>query len=532
MSLLFVVVRALPNLTYPMAKDPATYWLIAQGMLHGQKLYRDLWDVKPPGIVWIYELIVKGFAPVGPVNWSMGLVDLVWLLVISYCIFRFAERYLGTAAAAGAVVVNVCWHCRAGYTHIAQTENFLTLLAFASYFAIPSEHAPTRWPLSRHVAAGALLGGAFWMKYNALAFLPFVLLAPYLDPRGLDLEPMRLGLSIPWSVWARRAAAVLAGLTAVVLAVLAYFWAMGLWSVFWRDHVEVVRRYGASARPTGLIEWLVQPIASAIIGLGVWTILAMVAAFIIARRTHEFWRLAPAFLGELGAYTIALSQFRVTSYEFEPCYPFASIIWAYLAVKGCEGVQAMARARGVWGSRPLRASVWILLAAALFWPVRSEVRSLTTGYRRLGQWWRNPAQFYASDAASYPSEELKDEAEVIRFLKQNSAPGDRLYVWGTAPRIYLLTGLPFASRFIPNHALRAVWGAPEWKVELIQDLKKSPPAFVVVARNDANPGVMIIRSDSEHYLQVFPELNAFISEHYHLVTTLHDFVIYRRIMQP
>src|SRR5712692_2599876 len=79
-ALLFVVVRALANLSYPLGNDQATYAVIGQGLLHGAKLYRDLWDMKPPGIFWTYAGIVKLF---GPVMWSAGLVDLVWLLAIS-----------------------------------------------------------------------------------------------------------------------------------------------------------------------------------------------------------------------------------------------------------------------------------------------------------------------------------------------------------------------------------------------------------------------------------------------------------------
>ncbi len=101
--LVLVAFIALPSIVYPIGRDQATYCVIGQGLLRGQQLYRDLWDNKPPGIFWIYALVVKVF---GPVMWSVGLVDILWLLAISYFIFRFAEHYLGTAAAVIAVLVN------------------------------------------------------------------------------------------------------------------------------------------------------------------------------------------------------------------------------------------------------------------------------------------------------------------------------------------------------------------------------------------------------------------------------------------
>jgi hypothetical protein len=178
-GLALVFLRALPNLRYPLGRDQATYCVIGQGLLHGQLLYRDLWDNKPPGVFYIYALIVKIF---GPVMWCVGAVDILWLLVISCCIFYFARRYLGTPAATLAMVFNASRHCRQGYIHAAQPETFLMLCVFAAYFLL----LPGERRVARQLAAGLVLGAAFWLKYNAVAFFPFVVLLPFLDFRELD----------------------------------------------------------------------------------------------------------------------------------------------------------------------------------------------------------------------------------------------------------------------------------------------------------------------------------------------------------
>src|ERR1019366_3132286 len=81
-----VFLRALPHLRFPLGRDQATYCQIAQQLLHGQLLYRDLWDNKPPGIFFLYAPFVKLS---GPVMWCVGAMDVVWLLLFSYCLFRF-----------------------------------------------------------------------------------------------------------------------------------------------------------------------------------------------------------------------------------------------------------------------------------------------------------------------------------------------------------------------------------------------------------------------------------------------------------
>jgi hypothetical protein len=107
--------------------------LIGQGLLHGQLLYRDLRDNKPPGIFHIYALIVKLF---GAVMWSVGVVDILWLLVTCYCIFRFAQRYLGVPAAALAMVFFASWDCTFGYIFAVQPESLVMLLVVARHDTI------------------------------------------------------------------------------------------------------------------------------------------------------------------------------------------------------------------------------------------------------------------------------------------------------------------------------------------------------------------------------------------------------------
>ncbi len=88
----FVLVRALPILTYPLGRDQGTYLTIGQGLLEGKQLYRDLWDNKPPGIFIAYAGIAGLF---GKVMWSAAAVDILLLLVISYLLFRFTEALSG-----------------------------------------------------------------------------------------------------------------------------------------------------------------------------------------------------------------------------------------------------------------------------------------------------------------------------------------------------------------------------------------------------------------------------------------------------
>src|ERR1051326_6899811 len=125
-----VFILSLPNLQYPIGRDQATYCLIADGLLKGKHLYRDLWDNKPPGIFYLYLPMIKllGRAP-----WLVGGVDLVCVLAVAFATFCFCAKYLKPRVGAVAAVLCACWHNRKGYINAAQPEVFLILLVYGSH---------------------------------------------------------------------------------------------------------------------------------------------------------------------------------------------------------------------------------------------------------------------------------------------------------------------------------------------------------------------------------------------------------------
>lgn len=518
-ALLLVLFRALPNISYPIGWDQATYFVIGEGLLRGQRLYLELWDNKPPGIFAIYALLVK---PFGHVMWSVGLVDILWLLAISYCIFRFVDRYLGTVAAAIAVVVNAAWHCANGYADAGQPECFLMLLVFAGYFLVVAEG---RWRVARALLAGMCLGGAFWLKYNALAFLPLLAVFPYLDWSGFDFKPRRLRLLIPWRAWLARVAVLLAGLLMAVAAVLIYFRLTGSWASFREVQLEVLPRYATMA-PKLIPHFWATAAARALLGVGWWTVLAT-GVSIFTAEDGALSRLLPILTAAAMGFAATASQFRFRPYAFETSFPFFAAIWGYLAVKVYEGLKGLAKQPDRrWTARLLAAAALTVIVAG---PLRTEVIAITRRYRDLAWWRHDSAGFFADyPAERWAHENLGDQLQVIDSLRRLAVPGDALFVWGTSPLIYYLTGLRPPTRFVSNLALISRWGPKQWRDELVRDLEKSPPAFVVVERGDNAPEITFANLDSAQYLAIYPSLSDLISRSYTVAVEFRGFVVYRR----
>ncbi|MBI1941567.1 MAG: glycosyltransferase family 39 protein, partial [Acidobacteria bacterium] len=495
--------------------------VIGQGLLNGQQLYRDLWDNKPPGIFYLFAGIVKVF---GPVMWCVGVVDILWLVVISYFIFRFAERFLGTAAAVITVAINATWHVWAGYWEAAQAETFLMLFVFISFFLV-ARAGP--WVKLRLFAAGLFLGVAFWLKYNAIAFLPFVLILPFLDTSRLDEKPRRVSWTITWRDWFSKAGIFGAGFAATVVVVLGQFWLASSWEALKEVQFEVLPRYSAMAleRTPYYPLWALTQTEFV---LGAWTERATLAALLLAWKQRDLAKFGPVLLAAAIGYLSTASQVRFHAYGFETSYPFFAMVWGYLGVKIYQAFRAAARACEARDWRLARVLVWALFANLLAWPLRVEVISSVARYKALADWAREGESYYSTYPWTVPISHFPDQMRVINYLREHSSPQDKIFVWGSEPLIYFLTQRPFPSRFISNLALVSPWSPPAWRRELIRGLGKSPPRFLVVARDDEVPFIAYTEFDSEEYLEVYPELAIFIADHDEPAVDLENFVIYRR----
>jgi len=520
-AFVFVLVRSIPNIVYPIARDQATYLVIGQSLLEGQHLYQDVWDNKPPGIFFLFALIVKLF---DHAMWCVGLVDILWLLAISYCIFRFTERYLGSAAAAIAVATNATWHVWAGYWEAAQTETFLMLFVFVSYFLVAREG---RWVRSRHFAAGLFFGAAFWLKYNAVMFLPFIAILPYLDFQGLDRAPRRVRLVIPWRQWFSRVALVGVGWALTVVVVLGHFWLAGAWEALKEVQFEVLPLYSRMAleRTPDYPLWAINQTEFV---LGPPTEIATLVALVLAWRLRDLARFAPVLLSVAMGYACVALQVRFHAYGFETAFPFFAMAWGYLGVKLFQGFHVVARGCLARGWRLARVLVWVVFANVILWPVPEQVVNIGVHYQALGHWWRERDVFYAGYPWPNPISHFPDQIRVINYLRSHLQPEDGVFVWGSEPLIYFLTRRPCPTRFVSNLALISPWSPPAWRIEMVEDLRKAPPRYLVVARDDAVPAISYTRWDSEEFLNVYPEFTIFIADYYQPEEDLENFVIYRR----
>ena len=516
--------------------------MIGQGILEGKLPYRDLWDIKPPGIYYVYALIVRFSAPdVVPGGGGYSLAAPHFLLHLLLC-----PPLLGDAGRGTGDGIQCYAALPARIYSRSSARNLFDALCIRRLVPIVEQTPHARcggpstqgseqnWTLrvARCFAAGLLMGAAFWLKYNAIVFFPFLLLVPFLDFREWDRGSSQVRMEIPWKDWLARMSTVAAGFLFAVLGVLAYFWSAGVWPAFKEGQLEVLPRFAA-----GHFQWnfsqesfsfLVSALRLSQTHLGIWTEIMASLSLLIAWRRRELACLAPVALMAFAGYICAAMQGQFNSYYFETCYPFFAMFWGYVCVKTWEGFRDVRRVfeqRGWTLARPL---LWLVFAGVVFPLFPEESARVIMRYEFLADWWRDPELSYKVYPSQLLSAKLSQQLCVVDFLKKNSNPEDEVYMWGFAPLINFLAQRRNPSRFMNDFPLVSNWGLESWRQEVVRTLETKRPRYIVVERNDSVPQCTHTILDSEQCLRlgVYPGLAALMSRQYRPAVNYSDFEVY------
>jgi len=87
---IFIVLR-LPSLSLPLERDEGAYAYIGWEWINGNKLpYKDMFEMKPPLIHFVYGLISKGF---GNTAEGIRFVSLIWSILIIAAFYLIVRAY-------------------------------------------------------------------------------------------------------------------------------------------------------------------------------------------------------------------------------------------------------------------------------------------------------------------------------------------------------------------------------------------------------------------------------------------------------
>jgi len=475
----------------PLGLDESLFALYGHWMTRGLRLYRDLWDSKPPGI---FALFGAADRFVGMVH-SAALLDALAAAASAILAYRLLLPAGGGAAWAGAVLAAFLPSAPAfgGPTAAAQAELLMAPLLLSA--ALVARRPGARAAL----CAGLLLGAATTLKLVAVALLPL----PWLFASPSDRRSLV------------RAVMILCGFLAVPAACAALLAAQGTLHEAVPAVVLYPRAYAAETA-SRLSFGHALLLASTRFGSGLPFVLLLSAAGVVPRASFGLaWR-ALVWLGL--ALAVAGQQRQIAGYHLQLMLPPICILGGLGAASLWKWLQSMRRPGEASDPRGLAmlAGLTLVLGIAASLEGRHWVRRyavhLEHAAGRIGT-----DEFLQRLGGPGPRWlEARSLAAQARLLVR---PGDELLVWGLAPAVYVQLGCRPATRYAFHQTL-LVEGSPlsrRWpdagqrRAALLESLRRSPPRGVVIVRGDASG---LEPTDSATELQQFPELARLLETEY------------------
>jgi 4-amino-4-deoxy-L-arabinose transferase-like glycosyltransferase len=155
---LAVIALRLPQ---PLHGDTASFATYARGMHAGQFLYRDIWDIKPPGIYLFYYVAEAVF---GSSVWGLRLFEALYQLALAALLVFLLRPILDRRAQIWVPVLTTgAYYAVASSWFLEQPEALaapLIACAVIAAFRASEDRAPTSWCL----ASGLLAGIAILIK--------------------------------------------------------------------------------------------------------------------------------------------------------------------------------------------------------------------------------------------------------------------------------------------------------------------------------------------------------------------------------
>jgi hypothetical protein len=436
-------------LDVPLERDEGEYAYMGQLILRGEVPYLAAHNMKLPGVYYANAAII-GLLGDSDVAIRLALVALnAATVVLLYLLARRLFDVTAALTAAAAYGVLSVGSGLLGFT--ANAEHFVVLPMVGGVLCLaPLDETPS---VRRLVAGGLLLGLAYVMKQHGAAFVAFGGLWVLIAGRRRDTS---------WPIILREAVVYTAGaLTPFVVTCLAML-AQGAFQPFWFWTVSYAREY-ATMIPLGdglgILRTNFAHVAAPAALL--W---ALAALGVTALAWDDVARRRAAFLGlfTLCSFGAVCTGLRFSEHYFILLVPAAALL---------AGGAASACARAS-GSPAIGAGVATIAVVA----------SLVADRRVLFE--LSPVEV---SRATYGTNPFPEAIEIARWLREHTAPDERIAVVGSEPEIYFYAQRPAATSYIYTYPLMEAQPFAHWMQEdMIAQLDRARPKYLVLVSVDTS----------------------------------------------
>ena len=463
----------------PLERDEGEYAYAGQLILQGIPPYQLAYNMKLPGTYAAYAAILAVFGQTAR-GIHIGLLLLNSLSIL--LLYALAARLFGSLAGTVACASYASLSSQPGvYGFAAHATHFVVFAALIGLILLLRAEETRSLPL--FFFSGFAFGIAFLMKQPGIFFglFAFFYLAVHCWPKD----------NREWKPWATQLGVFLSAAASPFAITCALLFRAGVFHNFWFWTFSYARQY-----------------ASAVSLSEGWALFKASSLYIVGFTTPWLWILAL-----LGVFAVLLNadlrQHRVflfgltifsfaavcPGFHFRPHYfilflPAVALLIAVAVASSADWLTARYRFR--W----LRSLPALLFAAA--WALAIQ----------------HNAQFYfklsplQATRLCYSLNPFPEAVKVAEYLRQHTAPTDKIMVFGSEPEIYFEAQRHSASGYIYTYSLgedQSYW--PTMQKQMLQEVGANRPAYVVLVNisfswllDPRSPQAAAIRSSIKQYV--------------------------------
>jgi len=515
-----LVLLLIPSLFLPLGPDQSLFFASGQKILRGALYYRDIVDVKPPLISYIYAGAIALFGE----RWlSIRLFDLLLQGATCWLMASLLRRATGDRRiAAMAPVIYLLLYFAQNYGSAAQPEGYVGLLGLGVIRLLAFGRGAWRYP-----ASGALCGVLFLLKFPLGGMLAVAMLA---DALLLTRGPGKIIRH--WLLMA-------GGFGMVAGLFLLYLLGNGIYHDFLLVN-EFIRGYARTAMgsPGVWLRNLVEIPANHLSDNYSLLLLALTLAGGMISMRSPVTMPERRDVGEGGimilrictlAFILMMGTIIVEGkyafYHFLRLYPFGAVMGSFGAAAALDRLARAPRRVPFTGGA-------LALAAAALMLVSPIPRYL---YNTVAVAWTALRTDRVMGGGNAREIDALPDGEAIRvgmYVRSHIAPGEKLFVAASMPGlVYYRAGVAPEFKILHFAFINAPFAPEQWKQETSLYLLRERPRFIAAELNDILPDITGTNDPSIAALRKLPGIDALLRDNYSSVLRTEKLELFERTAQ-
>lgn len=500
----------------PLGIDQSLWASAVRGMARGQRLYRDVWEQRPPGIYWTYMAAFRAF------GWTPAAVAWLDLLAASgttAMLYLLGRRLAGAstgaaAAAIYAVLTHPAWlFGHGGFLERSVCETFTPLcVAVAAYGAARfRDRGSTAWM----GVCGLFAGAAIVYKPNAGLYFPALLLWLGLYRRAPSFATLVRGAGV-----------AVAASAIVPLIALLWLWRLDLLhdakvAVFDFNRYYVSQRFSLAGYTLDFSKavWLRIKTDPLWLGGAVGAVVA-VADYARTRCIPPAAGLAVCW-GGAGALVIVVNGAWLFNSYFMQVFAPLALLLAWLLT------EAPRRAATYRVAAIAAAGLMAVLLVTRNYPGRVlEYARADLGALRGSITEQDYDERYFGGYGNRRGYSARANAELAEYVRAHTAPDDRVFLFGiNGAGVYFLADRLAAQRFLRvNDFVASTFPDPAFRLDaVIADLAARRPRYMIFEQLHSASDM----GKTADALQDDPAVRRLLAT-YTKEVTIEDFTLYHR----